>query len=139
MNASKNLLFFALVGLSWSCAHYTDPLTPDEALKSFTLSDNRLQVEVFASEPHVLDHVEMVFDEEGNAFVVEMPDYPSKPEDGTLGGAIRLLRDTNQDGRIDSAIVFADNLSEATSILPWEGGLLVAAAPDILFLKDTTG
>lgn len=139
MNASKNLLFFALVGLSWSCAHYTDPLTPDEALKSFTLSDDRLQVEVFATEPHVLDPVEMVFDEEGNAFVVEMPDYPSKPEDGTLGGAIRLLRDTNQDGRIDSAIVFADNLSEATSILPWEGGLLVAAAPDILFLKDTTG
>ncbi len=139
MNAPTKLWLLVLVGMSLSCRHYTDSLTAEEALKSFTLSDDRLTVDIFATEPQVLDPVEMVFDEEGNAFVVEMPDYPSKPEDGTLNGAIRLLRDTNGDGRIDSAVVFADHLSEATSILPWAGGLLVAAAPDILFLKDTTG
>ncbi|MVM41251.1 dehydrogenase [Spirosoma sp. HMF3257] len=50
-----------------------------------------------------------------------------------------MLTDTNGDGRMDSATVFADHLSEATSILPWQGGLLVAAAPNIMFLKDTTG
>ncbi|WP_028664371.1 PVC-type heme-binding CxxCH protein [Runella zeae] len=139
MNAPTKLSLLVLIGMSLSCGHYTDSLTAEEALKSFTLSDDRLTVDIFATEPQVLDPVEMVFDEEGNAFVVEMPDYPSKPEDGTLNGAIRLLRDTNRDGRIDSAVIFAEHLSEATSILPWEGGLLVAAAPDILFLKDTTG
>lgn len=131
--------FILATGLCVSCSHYKDALTPEEALKSFTLSDDRLNVSVFAAEPNVLDPVEMVFDEDGNVFVVEMPDYPSKPEDGSLGGAIRMLTDTNGDGRMDSATVFADHLSEATSILPWQGGLLVTAAPNIMFLKDTTG
>ncbi|OIN60862.1 PVC-type heme-binding CxxCH protein [Arsenicibacter rosenii] len=135
----KSLLLSLLTGVSLSCANYTDPLTPDEALKSFTLRDDRLTVDIFATEPQVLDPVDMVFDENGDAYVVEMPDYPSKPEDGTLNGAIRLLQDTDNDGRIDSVTVFADKLSEATSILPWQGGLLVAAAPHIYFMKDTTG
>lgn len=135
----KVLLLSLLTGISLSCATYTDPLTPDEALKRFTLRDDRLTVAIFATEPQVLDPVDMVFDENGDAYVVEMPDYPSKPEDGTLNGAIRLLRDTDNDGRIDAMTVFADKLSEATSILPWQGGLLVAAAPHIYFMKDTTG
>ncbi|QMW06033.1 PVC-type heme-binding CxxCH protein [Spirosoma foliorum] len=135
----KWLGLLLLISLCLSCSHYKDALSPEEALTSFKLSDDRLAVSVFAAEPHVLDPVEMVFDEDGNAFVVEMPDYPSKPEDGTLGGAIRMLIDTNNDGRTDSMTVFADHLSEATSILPWQGGLLVTAAPNILFLKDTTG
>ncbi len=135
----KSLLLSLLTGISFSCAHYTDPLTPDEALQHFTLRDDRLTVDIFATEPQVLDPVDMVFDENGDAWVVEMPDYPSKPEDGSLNGAIRMLRDTNNDGRIDAMTVFADKLSEATSILPWQGGLLVAAAPHIYFMKDTTG
>jgi len=129
-----------LVGfLCLSCSHYKDALTAEEALKSFTLTDDRLGVSIVAAEPQVLDPVDMAFDEDGNVFVVEMPDYPTKPENGKLNGAIRMLTDTNGDGRMDSSTVFADNLSEATSILPWQGGLLVTAAPNIWFLKDTTG
>ncbi|QDK81642.1 dehydrogenase [Spirosoma sp. KCTC 42546] len=138
-NRFRMAAFILATGLCASCSHYKDALTPEEALQSFKLSDDRLAVSVFAAEPQVLDPVEMVFDEDGNVFVVEMPDYPAKPEDGSLGGAIRMLTDTNGDGRMDSATVFADHLSEATSILPWQGGLLVTAAPNILFLKDTTG
>ncbi|WP_338868903.1 PVC-type heme-binding CxxCH protein [Spirosoma sp. SC4-14] len=128
-----------VTGLCLSCSHYKDALSPDDALNSFTLADEQLGVSIFAAEPQVLDPVEMAFDEEGNAFVVEMPDYPTKPENGQWNGTIRMLTDTNGDGRMDSSLVFADNLSEATSILPWQGGLLVTAAPSIWFLKDTTG
>ena len=56
-----------------------------------------------------------------------------------LKGRIRVLKDINHDGTIDTAIVFAENLPSATSMLPWKGGLIVTAAPDILYLKDTTG
>ncbi|MVM41252.1 hypothetical protein GO730_32145 [Spirosoma sp. HMF3257] len=75
-----------ITGLCLSCAHYKDPLSPEEALKSFELNDDRLGVEIVATEPQVLDPVDMAFDENGAMFVVEMPDYPSKPEDGSLGG-----------------------------------------------------
>ncbi|GAB3902806.1 hypothetical protein GCM10028803_30120 [Larkinella knui] len=128
-----------LTGLGLSCSHYKDSLTPEEALKSFTLSDDRLKVSVFAAEPQVLDPVDLVFDEDGHVFVVEMPDYPSRVDSTKPNGSIRMLTDTDGDGRMDSSTVFADHLTEATSVLPWQGGLLVAAAPTILFLKDTTG
>jgi putative membrane-bound dehydrogenase-like protein len=75
----------------------------------------------------------------GNAYVVEMPDYPYPPKDGKGTGRIRLLMDTSGDGRIDKSIIFADSISEATSILPWKGGLIVTAAPYIMYLTDTTG
>src|SRR3546814_20257360 len=81
----------------------------------------------------------MVFDRRVHAYVVKMDDVPFKPEPGKAKGRIRLLEDSNDDGKMDKAILFADSLSEATSVLPWKDGLLVTAAPYILFLKDTTG
>ena len=130
----------ALCALNISCSekHYPDPLSPEEALRSFTLNED-FKIELFAAEPFVLDPVEMVFDEQGHAFVVEMPDYPFKPESGIGAGRIRMLSDTNGDGRVDKSIIFADSLLEATSILPWKGGLIVTAAPNIFYLTDTNG
>src|SRR6187200_954062 len=136
--------FFAtiviLVALHTSCSekHYTNALSPEEAMRTFTLNDD-FKIELFAAEPFVLDPVEMTFDEEGNVFVVEMPDYPFKPESGIGKGRIRMLSDTSGDGRIDKSTIFADSLLEATSILPWKGGLIVTAAPNIFYLRDTNG
>jgi putative membrane-bound dehydrogenase-like protein len=123
-----------------SCAEkkYPDPLSPEETLETFQLQEG-FEIEVFAAEPHVADPVSMVFDEAGLIYVVEMPDYPYKPEPGEGQGKIKLLRDTDADGKIDESTVFADNLSEATSVLPWKDGLLVTSAPHILYLKDTDG
>jgi len=134
--------FFAVLSalcilvISCSEKHYTDALSPEEALRSFDLNKD-FTIELFAAEPLVKDPVDMVFDEQGNAFVVEMPDYPFRPKSGIGTGSIRMLSDTNSDGRIDKATIFADSLLEATSILPWKGGLIVTAAPNIWYLKDT--
>lgn len=115
---------------------YAEPLTAEEALKKFEL-DPDFEIQVFAAEPYIMDPVDLAFDEDGVAYAVGMPDYPFPPKPGEEKGNIRALLDLDKDGRIDSSIVFADKLSEATSILPWNGGLIVTAAPDILFLKDT--
>ncbi|GAB3342789.1 hypothetical protein GCM10027299_57920 [Larkinella ripae] len=129
---------FLLGFFSCSKKRYSDPLTPDNALGSFQLRDG-FSIETFAAEPFVADPVDLVFDEQGTAYVVEMGDYPGKPEPGKGKGKIRMLADTNRDGKIDKSVIFVDSIPDATSMLPWEGGLIVAAAPDILFLKDTTG
>lgn len=130
------LILLALLGISCSEQRYPGPLSPEESLAKFQLSDG-FKMEIFAAEPYVLDPVEMVFDEQGNVYVVEMPDYPYKPEPGKAEGRIRLIRDTDGDGRVDESTIFADSLSEATSVMPWRGGLIVTTAPYILYLQDT--
>ena len=88
----------------------------------------------------VYDPVEMVFDENGRIFVAEMVDYPEDPPPGKPARSrIVMLEDTDGDGKIDRRTVFADHVLEVTGLMPWKGGLIVTAAPDILYLKDSKG
>jgi putative membrane-bound dehydrogenase-like protein len=103
------------------------PLSPKEALKTFTVAKG-FRIELVASEPDLLDPVAMAFDEDGRIYVAEMIDYPLGPPAG------RIMR--FEGGR---ATVFADKIPYPTGVMPWRGGVLVTAAPDILFLKDTDG
>lgn len=131
-------LFAAVWFQSCSEPKYPEPLSPEQALQAFELTDG-FEIEIFATEPHVVDPVDLTFDAFGNIYVVEMLDYPYKPEQGQARSRIRYLQDSDGDGRIDHSVVFQDSLSEATSVYPWKGGLLVCSAPDILYLKDLDG
>ncbi|GGM94535.1 hypothetical protein GCM10010967_29810 [Dyadobacter beijingensis] len=117
---------------------YSEALSPTESLKAFQLREE-FSIEPFATEPDVLSPVDLVFDAAGNAFVVEMGDYPYDAQPGKFKGRIRMLKDTDGDGKIDKSYVFADGLPSATSVLPYQDGLIVCAAPDILLLRDTNG
>jgi putative membrane-bound dehydrogenase-like protein len=99
-----------------------------------------LDLALFAAEPDILDPVALAFDEFGRAYVVEMRDYPYGfgPE-RRPGATVRLLEDRDGDGRADRSTVFARDLSFPTSIAVWNGGVLVTAPPEIVFLKDTDG
>ena len=78
-----------------------------------------LQMSLFASEPDVVDPVALTWDEEGRVYVVEMRDYPyGFGPDHKPGGTIRLLEDTDNDGKIDRSTLFAEGLSFPTSIAP---------------------
>ena len=129
------LLFFSL---SCQSSKYSGPTAPEEALQGFVLDEN-FKIELFAAEPLVQDPVEMVVDERGNIYVVEMPDYPFQPEGPEGKGRIKILLDRDNDGQIDDAVIFADGIKDATSVQPWKGGILVTAAPYIYFMKDTNG
>jgi len=124
-----------LLATALESAKATNPPTAE----SFHL-DPRLEIHLWASEPDVVDPVAIAFDEQGRAYVAECRDYPyGVGPKGQAGSTLRLLQDTNGDGRADRSTLFATNLSYATSVTPWRGGVLVAAAPDLLFLKDTNG
>ena len=58
---------------------------------------------------------------------------------GSLTLGDRVWDDRDNDGRYEHATVFASGLNFPNGVLASGGGLLVTAAPDILFLKDTDG
>ena len=114
------------------------PRSPQEEVKSFHLNDD-FNIEVFVSEPNVMSPVEMVFDENGRIYVAEMLDYPADPPPGKPARSRIRLLDTDDQGKIVRATVFAENVLEVSGIMPWKGGLVVTSAPDILYMKDTNG
>ena len=108
--------------------------TPAEEARTFRLSPG-FRIELVAAEPDVADPVAFCWDARGRLLVVEMSDYPL----GSSGGRVRILEDTDGDGRVDRSTVFAEGLPFPAGIVPHRKGVLVAAAPDILLLEDTDG
>lgn len=111
------------------------PLSPADELATFQLADPRLTVELVAAEPELDSPVAVCWDADGRMFVAEMIDYPLGP----TSGRIRMLEDRDGDARYEHATIFADGLRFPNGVFASRGGLLVTAAPDILFLKDTNG
>src|SRR5262249_4139126 len=80
------------------------------------------------------------FGPDGKLYVAEMIDYPEgKAGDYKPGGRIRVLEDTDGDGYYDRATVFLDNIPFPTGVTVWRKGVLICAAPDILYAEDTNG
>jgi putative membrane-bound dehydrogenase-like protein len=98
-----------------------------------------LRVELFAAEPLVAKPIAMCWDARGRLFVAETVDYPNERKDAGGRDRIKILADTDGDGRADRATVFAEGLSIPTSLVCANGGVIVAQAPDMLFLRDTDG
>ena len=129
----------AFAGLWCGCSSGDRALSPEQAVAAFQIVDG-FKAEIFAAEPMVSDPVEMAFDENGGIYVAEMHDNPDDPPAGHPPlSRILYLEDTDKDGRIDKQTVFADHLLVAKGVLPWKGGVIVPAAPDILWLQDTDG
>jgi putative membrane-bound dehydrogenase-like protein len=115
------------------------PTPPNEAVKQFEVVDG-FAMQLVAAEPLVASPIAAAFDEDGQLYVCEMRDYPYKPAEGKDPiGTVRLLRDTDGDGKFDHSTVFADKLLWAAGVVPWKGGVFVAACPDIWYFKDTDG
>ncbi|MBX7075525.1 MAG: dehydrogenase, partial [Pirellulales bacterium] len=95
-------------------------------------------VEVVAAEPDLINPVAMCFDERGRIWVTESVEYP-RSDAGPGRDRVKVLEDTDRDGRVDRVTVFADGLNIPSGIAVGYGGVWVANAPDILYLQDTDG
>ena len=115
------------------------PLAPSESLKKIHLPAG-FKAEIVAAEPLLLDPVAFDWDERGRLWVIEMADYPLGMDGkGKPGGRVRVLDDTDGDGRYDKSTLFADGLNFPNGILTWRDGVIITAAPNVLFLQDTDG
>ena len=125
------------------------PTPPEEAQATFEVEPG-FHIELVAAEPLVMDPVCMSFDERGRLFVAEMRGYnqgnrapASEARALALNteklGCVKLLEDTDGDGRFDSSTVYVDDLIWPNGLIAYDGGVFVAVAPEMLYCKDTDG
>ena len=119
---------------------YQLPLSPEESAKLIQVPAG-FDLELFASEPDIINPIAMNWDEKGRLWVIETVDYPNTVRDdkGSGDDRVKILEDTDGDGRADKVTVFADNLNIPTSFTFANGGIIISQAPVFLFLKDTDG
>jgi putative membrane-bound dehydrogenase-like protein len=143
------------------------PLSPAESAKLFQLPAG-YQIRLLASEPLIAEPSGICWDEKGRCFVCELHGYnvegqydidelnksgqldlevrriqaskeAIKKAEAETYGTVKLLRDTDGDGVMDKAIVWADRLPPCYGIAAANGGIIVACAPHIVYLKDNDG
>jgi len=112
-----------------------------EAIEKMKVAEG-MKVNLFASEekfPRLVNPVQIAVDTDSRLWCSVWPSYPHWNPTEPRRDAIVILPDEDGDGEADELIVFADELNSVTGFEFWNGGLLVAAPPEIWFLKDTDG
>ena len=132
--------------------------TPEEARARMVVPEG-FHVEVVAAEPMIRQPVTASFDERGRLWVIEYLQYPNPaglkpvtvdqylrteydrvpdpPPRGPRGAdRIKILEDTDGDGRMDKVTTFLEGLNLASGIAVGHGGVFVGQAPYLLFYPD---
>ena len=115
-------------------------MKPKDTAAQLQLAEG-LKVNVFASEemfPEMANPVQMAVDTKGRLWAATWPTYPKWEPLKKMEDRLLILPDENRDGVADKAITFA-KVHNPTGFEFWNGGVIVASVPDILFLKDTDG
>ncbi len=132
----------------------TDPLSPEQERSALMVPDG-FEIQLFASEPMINKPINMAFDSQGRLWVSSTTEYPyaakkerwvdakgSRVRDSR--DAIKILEDSDGDGRADKVTDFADGLNIPTGVLPWKklqhyDGCIAWSIPNIWYFADTTG
>lgn len=116
------------------------PLSPEQSMQRYVVPRG-FRLELFAAEPDIGGKpICMTWDERGRLWVAETYDYPNELQpEGQGRDRIRILEDTDGDGRADRFTVFAERLSIPTSMVFSRGGVLVQDGKRTLRLTDVDG
>jgi putative heme-binding domain-containing protein len=128
----------------------TDPLTPADEQKALLVPDG-FEVQFVASEPNIFKPMNMAFDERGRMWITDSLEYPwAAPLDQPGRDSVKILHDTDGDGKADVIKTFADGLNIPIGIYPYPSrkdektgktiqGAIVYSIPYIWDLRDTDG
>jgi mono/diheme cytochrome c family protein/glucose/arabinose dehydrogenase len=111
----------------------------EEAVKHLVTPEG-FKVELFASEldfPNLANPMQISFDNKGRMWVAVMPSYPHyRPGDAKPNDKLLIYEDTNNDGKADKEIVFAEGLNLPIGFEFAPGGVFVSQEPHLVFLAD---
>lgn len=114
-------------------------LSPADEQKAFKLHAG-FEINLVAAEPDIQKPLNMQFDEQGRIWLTCSVEYPyAAPNDRPAKDSIRVLEDTDGDGRFEKMTIFADGVNIPMGIYPWKGGCVAFSIPDIIHFEDTDG
>ena len=132
----------------------TEALTPEQERAALHVPPG-FEVQLFASEPMINKPINMAFDACGRLWVSSTVEYPysadksrwSDPQGTRVKDsrdAIKVLEDTDGDGKADKVTDFADGLNIPTGVVPWhkpehKSGCIAWSIPNIWYFADTDG
>ncbi len=117
----------------------TDKLTPAQQEETFTLPPG-FEIRLFAAEPQIAKPMNVAFDSRGRMWATVTREYPTPaPLDKPGRDEIKILEDTDNDGRADKITTFADGLNIPIGIYPYQDGCIAWSIPNLWHLKDTNG
>ena len=138
--ASEKDIISSLNWKKWS-PDLVPVFTPAESLAQFEVAPG-FKVELVASEPMVKDPVFVDWDDEGRMWVGELRTY-MRDLDGTgeneRMSRVMVLEDTDQDGVMDKATPFVDDMINVRCIAFVDGGVLVVETGGLWLCKDIDG
>jgi putative heme-binding domain-containing protein len=114
-------------------------LSPADEQKLFKLPPG-FEIQLVAAEAEIQKPLNMAFDEKGRIWLTCTVEYPyAAPPDRPGRDSIRVLEDTDGDGRFEKVTTFADGLNIPIGIYPWKGGCVAYSIPNIWHFEDTDG
>ena len=110
-----------------------------QPIKPPRVVDDRYQFELVAAEPDIVTPVGLCFDQKGRLLVIEShTHFPPRDYKGPKTDRIRLVEDTDGDGKADRFTTFHEGTTATMSIAPGpDGWLYVATRMKIFRLRDT--
>ncbi|MCC6793922.1 MAG: HEAT repeat domain-containing protein [Candidatus Hydrogenedentes bacterium] len=115
-------------------------LSPDESLAKMKVADG-LELTLFAAEPDLYNPTTIDIDAQGRVWVCEARNYRlfRQPITDKSGDRIRVLEDTDGDGRCDKATTFYQHpdLQAPMGIAVLGDRVYVCQSPDLFYLEDT--
>ena len=132
----------------------TEPRPPEAELAALSVPDG-FEIRLFAAEPQINKPINLAYDSRGRLWVSSTVEYPYAAKRGRWvdpqgsrvrdsRDAIKILEDTDGDGRADRVSDFADGLNIPTGVLPWHrpghrDGCIAWSIPNIWYFADTIG
>lgn len=133
---SQQVLFSSLSEEEQRSAEY--------ALSSMEVAEG-LEVELFASEPMLINPTNIAVDERGRVWVCEVNNYRlwrnEKVEKRDKGDRILILEDTDGDGKADDNKVFyqGEDINGALGIALFGNQVIVSISPNVFVFTDQDG
>ncbi|HWB12651.1 MAG TPA: PVC-type heme-binding CxxCH protein [Pirellulales bacterium] len=129
-------LFISLL-TSWLTSPAAAQLSPEAELKTLKVPET-MEVSVFASEPMITNPSAIDVDTQGRVWLAEIQWYRGQAKEPPAD-KIKVLEDTDGDGKADKMTVFAEGLFAPMSVCVAGDKVYVATSPDLWVYEDKNG